>query len=188
MPAKKNTAKMGDTLTWKMQLMESNEAKAFERDWNSFQLKKKAIEDCDCKRGRFCSCFIHHKEGRALFAKHCGLRAFLCIRRTALRNKLISLHSRLFHMLAGSLPGCQCPSEDCHCIRDPTHPFYAGTQGEYESRKAELVKKWKNELQEHGITGNACKEFAIDNVPKGKKKATVPASPPYVPTSPSYSP
>ena len=138
-------------------------AQVFANDWNSFQLSKKAIEACDCEgNDGLCACFMRHEEGRALFANHCSMRQYLQARRQRYETKLHDLQFWTSYRPLGTVDGCTCPTEDCHCSIDSTHPWEVTRRESYDKAKATILKEWNAELLDYGLsTSTQDDAFAI---------------------------
>ena len=170
-------------------------AQIFEKDWSTFQLKKKAIEACDCKKGKFCSCFMQHEQGRELFADHCSRRKHLFSEMSRVNDKLSSLETRTFYILSGTLPGCKCPSENCDCVKDSNHPMNKKLLQQYAHYEAPILNAWNDKLREYGVSCDDPEFFIGPKIEPEmsvkKRKASFDfsdAEAQYSPTSPSYSP
>jgi hypothetical protein len=136
-------------------------AEVFERDWTSFQLQKRAFEECDCKKAGGCSCFMQHAKGRALFADHCHLRRFLHAQRSEVMDKLSDAKRDCFWgKLSEYFGTCECISETCVCLYNTLHPQHAECYTNWTQRKSAILKQWDEKLKEYGIAPDH-EEFGI---------------------------
>jgi hypothetical protein len=85
------------------------------------------------------------------FVKHLGNVRCILRKKDAYYVSKHTLQARYLHCRRGELPGCECPTETCFCMKNPAHPMHAEAVEEMRPRLNDLKREYREMLDRNYV-------------------------------------
>jgi hypothetical protein len=85
------------------------------------------------------------------FVKHLNVVRHVLRKRDTYYASKHTLRSGFLHCRPGELAGCECPTDTCFCMKNPSHPLHAGAMEEMLPRLNALKREYRAVLERYRV-------------------------------------